>query len=88
MQSGVPHDDGTTLHRTWHNCAWGATKGKYAVDAGGPSGEPLAESEIEPVWHQTVQTVVQAKEKLKYLDQEIEAAKRTVIAKVGSGHPP
>ena len=26
---GVPHNDRTTLHRTWHSCAWGATKVIY-----------------------------------------------------------
>jgi hypothetical protein len=87
MQSGMPHDDRTTLHRTWHSCAWGATKGKYAVDAGGPSGEPPAGREIVPVWHRRCQTVVQAKEKLKFIEQEIEAARAAVVAKVGSGLP-
>ena len=67
---------------------WGATKGKYAVDTDGPSGEPPAECEIVPVDHRMCQTAAQAKEKLEFIDQEIKATRRALVAKVGSGQPP
>ena len=34
------------------------------------------------------QTMAQAREKLKVIEQHIEATKRAIVAKVGSGQPP
>ena len=87
MQSGVPHDDRTTLHRTWHSCAWGATKGKYPVDAGGPSGEPPAKRKMVPFDHATPKTVFQARPKLLFIEQQTQVATIAIDAKVWSGQP-
>ena len=58
-------------------------KTKCPANAGGPSGEPPAKPRVMLFDHAVVKTVLQAKEKLAYIEQQEKEAKDDLKAKVG-----
>ena len=60
---------------------------KYAVDAGGPSGEPPAKRKMVPFNHATPKTVFQARQKLLFIEQQTVKAKAEIDRRWGPVSP-
>ena len=54
-------------------------------DAGGPSSEPPAKRRIVPIDHAVPKTVIEAKQKLAFIEQETMEAITAINAEVGVG---